>query len=84
MVWLTLLAWGLHQEFKKDLLTEEMAKDGSGPNLDKDFYFDETTSVEEGLKDARSRAVVAEKRALEAEGRELALQKVELRTQDFN
>ena len=79
MVWLTLLAWGLHQEFKKDQLADEMP--GAGFN-EQDYQF-EDTSTGDGLEDARSKAREAEKRASEAEGEVRTLRKVELRTQDL-
>ena len=74
MVWLTLLAWGLHKQ-SKDLLAEETmvnpgGQDGSADDLDQTFNFGETVAVgQEAVKIAQGRAAAAERRAVEAEGR---------------
>ena len=89
MVWLTLLAWGLHRKVNEDLLTEgTMAnpggQDGAGANLNQTYEFGETVSLgQDVVKIAQGEAAAAERRAVEAEGRVNTLQRVRVEDSCF-
>ena len=79
MVWLTLLAWGLQQELKKESFAEVVmgsAKDSQEEaDLEKQWEFEEP-DPKEMVAESLKKVDAAEKRASEAEGRLVTMRKV--------